>query len=264
MAAELITPVDEVTGLPYLIAPRLEPFPTDVPIIADPHHALHPNRDERLNPLDPAKKTLAKAALRSCRLQYVQRDLHNEGPASYHGYYVGPLNDMPESDSEIFSTCIAACTGVLTSKVIDLHAGEPIERPITREEFAFLRTPSSRDEFGYRYVTYRYEPMRDFFREYVKKQSLGHLSSSLIDQFLNSSDEEKKLKIGRFLLANAVAVATDHVREKYSFLRRQNLLHPAVSRTYRDPSPLVLYKLGNDAHRNAFITDELGPQLAVA
>lgn len=263
--AELVTPIDEVTGLPLLVAPRNLDYDVENPNQATPHHGWHPERDKRLNPLDFRQKTLAGLAVRSSRLQYVENDLHNEGPKSYHAYYDRP-EWFPQTETEAFGVCMPACMGAVTSRVIDLSTGEPIERPITPEEIQFFQTPSHSSEEGFdsRYVTYRYDPIRDFFRDYIKRQDLGHVPESLIDEFLNTRDYEAHLRTGRILLASAVEVATDPVRGRFHTLRHSELIMPGISCSYTEPGSLVYYKLGNDERRDAFITQDFATQLEKA
>jgi len=246
MAATLFTPMDEFTGLPLPIAPRCEYVPLHQPDIADIHHGVHPRSDARL-------KTLGGSAFRNCQIQILERDLHNEGPFAYHRFIYG-LEDIPTDDTDIFTRCVTAVAGYTPLEVIDLTTGELLRRPITRREYDYLRTPSEDDQFGYRYIGYRYEPIRDFFRQYVRQQRLDHIRPGRIDEFLNTQNGEDKLKIGRFLLRNAAAVAGDRARDKYTQMLRSNLLHPAMPTDVHD---LVYYKLGSKEGR-----DQLLPGLA--
>jgi hypothetical protein len=213
MAAMERAPVDELTGLPLLIAPRCQWLPLDKPEIADPNHGWFPENDPRL-------KTVAGIALRNSQLQILERDLHVE----HHQKMLGPM--IPDED-QILSRCVASCAGVIADNVID-YSKEGAIRPMTRSERDFFRTPSDQDRFSYRYIRYNYEPIRIFFRQLTFRQRLSHLREGLIDEFLFTKDPDRKTVLGRFLIANAVAVATDPVREQYSFFRRNNLLHPAM------------------------------------
>lgn len=233
MAAECMTPTDPQSGLVLPIAPRCEWLPLDNPDIADVHHNVHPRRH-------PGLMTLAGFALRNSQLQIVERTLHNEGPLRYHRWWAGP--EIPDDERVIFERCLFASAGVIPRRVIDLTSrSAPFVRDATRREMEFLHTPNEDDPFGYRYVRYRYEPIRDFMRDYAARQTLCHLNPNRIDEFLNTKDMNRKLKLGKFLLANAAAVASDSMRERWRLLRRRNMIHPAMP---ADPQTLVYYKLG--------------------
>jgi hypothetical protein len=211
VAAELVTPIDDYTGLPALIAPQLVWLPLNDPNIADVHHVWHPG--------SALKTELGNIALRNSLLQVTPRDRHNIGIDAYHRFYSGPT--LPKDEKDIFIRCVIACAGVIPEEVIDICGGTPLVRPITTKERWYFRTPSDNDKFGYRYVKYNYEPVREFFKEFIFKQNLTHLRPALFDEFLYTKDQRQKVKIGRLLIANAVAVASDIVREPYYCMRRE-------------------------------------------
>ncbi|MDB5186233.1 MAG: hypothetical protein JWL85_756 [Candidatus Saccharibacteria bacterium] len=243
MSAELITPVDELTGIPLPIAPKCDWLPLDRPEIADVHHSYHPKQH-------PLLKTVAGLALRNSRLQILERELHNAGPLRYHQYFEGP--ELARDDADVFSRCVLACAGYIPDEVIDLSSGEPVRRPIRTQEAEFLRMPTDNpeDPFSYRHILYRYGPIRDFFHDYAVRQNINHLSNRHIDEFLHTQDLEKKTKLGKFFLQSAVAVASETIREKYSMTRRMRLLHPGMP---DGPQRLVWYKLGTPDLRAALI-----------
>lgn len=232
MAAELTTPTDERTGLPYLIAPEQYWLPVNNGVVANRHHLWHPSNAEVF-------ETVEGTALRASMLQTVEADLHNYGVRSYHRFYTGP--ELPRTKDEIFGRCILACAGVLPGGVVDLRSGEPIERPMTRRERSYFRTESSEDEFGYRYIRYGYERIREFLADYVTEQRLDHVKPVRIEEFLLTKDLARKNKIGMLLLSSAIAVASEGVRDSYVALRRENKLHPRMP---KEPQTLVRYKLG--------------------
>jgi hypothetical protein len=233
MAAEFITPTDPQSGLVLPVAPRCEWLPLNNPEVADVHHNVHPRNH-------PGLKTLAGFALRNSQLQITERTLHNEGPLRYHRWWAGP--EIPDDERIIFQRCLWASAGVIPRRVIDLTSrSAPFERDATRKEMEFLHTPNEDDPFGYRYIRYRYEPIRDFMRHFAAKQNLWHLSPSRIDEFLHTKDMDQKLRLGKFLLANAAAVASDGMRERWHLLRRRKMIHPAMP---AEPQTLVYYKLG--------------------
>ena len=252
MAAELITPVDERTGLPYLIAPEQYALPLNNPGIANRHHLWHPSND-------PLFETVAGTALRVSMLQTVEADLHNFSPRAYHKVYKGP--ELPQTTQEIFKRCVLACAGVLPDGVIDLRSGEPVERPMAEKEREYFRIPSSSDEFGYRYIRYGYGQIRDFLADYVASQSLNHITPTRIEEFLETKDMDRKRKVGRLLLSGAIAVASDTLREPYFTLRRDDQLHPRMP---PEPQTLIRYKLGNTSERLEKVMPRLEENLLAA
>lgn len=251
MAAELATPVDEYSGLPYAIAPGCKSLPKNNPNKADRHHAFHPRRS-------PELQTVAGLALRNCRLQLVERDLHNEGPFRYHKFFYGQM-DLPTDESDIFARCIMGVSGYTPDRVIDLRTGEPFDRPITPREAKFLRK-RSQDKLGYKYITYNIDPIRKFFSEYVLKQNLSHLDDD-IDEFLTTPDMGQKVKVGNFILAEAAQVACDAIKPKFAESQRHGLLHPRIP---ADVGELVLVGLGTPEHREACLLPQLESQLLAA
>jgi hypothetical protein len=247
MAAELVTPTDEYTGLPLAIAPKCEPLLFNPADDADYHHGWHPSNA-------PLFKTVAGLALRNSWMQYIEKDLHNEGPFRYHRFFAGP--ELPTKESDIYGRIVLACAGYVPDQVIDLSTEDPFARRATATEVKFLRMRNDIDPFGYRYLRYGYDPIRVFFQDYALQQDLTHIRSSTIDEFLCTRDIEKKLKIGKFLLWNASAQATASIRDKYVDLARRELLHPEMP---KDPKPLARWKLGSEQR----IKEQLIPRLEI-
>lgn len=243
MAAELQTRVDKFSGIPLPIAPSLESIPVDRPDIADLHHGYHPR-------LDPKLLTTAGFALRNSALQVTERALHNEGPLSYHAFYKGP--EIPTDEAEIFRRVVLSTAGYIPEEVIDMNNGEPYVRSMSSSELEYFQTPSPENDFDYKYLKYRYGPIRDFLRDYVIGQPIGeeHIRLNKLDEFLHTTDKGKKLNLGHYLIAKASEVATDQVRDQYYDLKRSRRMHPNASIA---PSRLVTYKLGNSRQRSQLI-----------
>lgn len=106
--------------------------------------------------------------------------------------------------------------------------------------------------FNFHHMAYRYEPVRDFLRDYVLRQSLDHLRGNKIDQFLNTSDQEKKARLGTWLLALAAGKAAHDVQPVYRQLKQENRLHPNMP---TDARVLLWFKLGNPLQRASLISD---------
>lgn len=134
MAAELITPVDEVSGIPLPILPQ-ELLPSDNPAKANWHHPWHASSA-------PELQTLGGKALRHSRVQLVRTTDHNEGDRTrgkltYHDFYIGPK--LPSDEPTQFNACVLACAGYIPERAIDLRGDEPAEVIMTREQAGLLR-----------------------------------------------------------------------------------------------------------------------------
>jgi hypothetical protein len=266
MAAELITPVDEISGLPLPILPGEAILPINQPDIADWHHHFHPKEH-------PILKTTGGLALRNCRVQLVHRNFHNESPTRYHKFYDGP--ELPEEESEQFKLVVLACAGFLPEEAIDLRSGEPKVVHMDKKQDAQIRsvlrpaksvssvdpTDSTRSKiFQYRHVRYGYEPIRDFIAAYALEHDISHVNESLVDEFLYTRDQERKRFLGHFLLAQKVEVTAEEVRSRYDTARNAGLLHPLMPPT---PTTLLKHKLGTPHSREALFP-RLAAQLAFA
>lgn len=243
MAAELQTPVDRFSNIPLPLAPSLEALPEHRPDKADMHHGFHPK-------LDPRLLTTAGLALRNSVLQLTERTFHNEGPLSYHRFYQGP--QIPTDETEVFKRVVLATAGYVSEEVLDMNNGDPVRRPMTSDELEYFQTPSSDNIFDYKYLRYRYGPIRDFLRDYIVNQPLGeeHVSLSKLDEFLHTKDRQTKLNLGHFMISKASEVATEGVRSQYYDLKRSQRMHPAAS---IDPRRLVIFKLGSPDQRTELI-----------
>ncbi|HET7320290.1 MAG TPA: hypothetical protein VFI84_01740 [Candidatus Saccharimonadales bacterium] len=96
--------------------------------------------------------------------------------------------------------------------------------------------------FNFHHMTYRYEPVRDFLRDYVMRQSLSHIKGNRIDEFLHEQDNDKKARVGVWLLSLAVGKAAHDAQPLYRQLKQEERLHPSMPPDARD---LLWFKLGN-------------------
>lgn len=243
MAALLQTPVDPLSQLPLAIAPNPEWLPIRRSLDLTEHHAFHPKSH-------PVLHTLAGQALRNSRIQIVEAGLHNDGPQSYHAHFAGP--EIPTSEADIFVRCVATASGAVSEEVIDLSRGEPFTRPALQSELAILRGLDGSKRFRYERWRYAYEPMRDFFRDYVlgKRLDDSHISADRIDEFFHTTDQDAKRYLGNLLIAKAAGVASDEVRSRYLEWRLAGRLFPGFKSS---PFWMIKYKLGNDSQRTELI-----------
>lgn len=303
MAAELITPMDEMSGIPLPILPQ-EYLPMGKPDIANWHHPWHAESA-------PELQGLGGKALRHSRVQLVRATDHNmgdkrRGKLTYHDFFVGP--PLPTTDDERFRLCVISAAGYVPDEAIDLRGDEPkitfmdeaqiellrmqaqprrvqtadvrrLERRAARDFRSLRRSGGSKrvqemtDElqqkydrqasFGLHHVIYQYQPMRDFFRKHVAEQGLENIPETTVEEFLRTPQQVKKEQLGSFILKTAVEQTTDPVRSQYQNLRLAGKLHPSMPDDARD---LVLYKLGNWESRQKLAERwgvELGRRLGI-
>lgn len=253
MAAERITPVDELTGLPLSIVPTRKKVPSRNPNVADWHHHFHPKEDPRL-------KTVGGLALRNSRLQLVFRTFHNEGPHRYHRFFDGP--PIPQDEATQFGMCVLACAGYIPENGIDLRGDVPVVKRLTEEQRSILATPNidKNQEFDYHHFRYGYEPIRSFFIKYTLDQDLTSVvPESSIDEFLYTRDTERRKEKGSTILELAASAATEGmVDANYALLRDMHLLHEAMP---PEPHKLVYYKLGRMARQETDVFPRLKTRL---
>lgn len=101
--------------------------------------------------------------------------------------------------------------------------------------------------YAFRHMVYRYEPIKEFFKEYALEQDLSHIKESTIEEFLTTSNPATKRFLGHLLLAKTLDVATDGVRKSFTEVRQEGRMHPS---TPPDPARLVRDKLGKTTDRD--------------
>lgn len=237
----LVTPSDELTGLPYPIIIHDENLPTHRYDQADSHHAFHPWYKLR-------SRGAGATALRNCRIELVDTRHHNQGKGSYHAFYDGPI--IPTDPIEQFKTGVYACAGYIPDYGIDMSSGEPEIVEITSRQRAILRTPSDEDEFGYRYLTYRYDPLRKFFAEIALQQDFSVMDDLKLEEFLQTKDESRKQHLSRWLIAQATERAAESIEADFREAHAEGRLHPAMQ---ANPSVLVFFKIGNRETQQALL-----------
>ncbi|HSH18252.1 MAG TPA: hypothetical protein VK978_02620 [Candidatus Saccharimonadales bacterium] len=280
MAAELITPTDELSGLPLPLLPSDEVLPTNNGEVANWHHHFHP----KTHPIITG--TLGGRALRSARIQLVDTNQHNYSENAYHRFFAGP--PIPESRDAQFGLCVLSCAGYVPEKAIEVADGEPHIRRMTDTQIDRLRmkpevTPpepwqvekyrkqrmpqaSYREtervlarkwqlqaDLSYRNLRYGYDPMKAFFTEVVLDQDLFHLPEPIIEEFV----ERGSTRPGMTLLAQAAVQAVEttvhnghKVSELYRITREAGQLHDGMP---PNAASMVKYKLGELTARMALL-----------
>lgn len=272
MAARLIAPKDEFSGMPLPLMPRDEELPLDNGDIANWHHLNHPKTDPVL------ANTLGGKALRSSQVQLVAVKQHNYSEEAYHFYY--ERSQIASETGQQIGLLLLTGAGYVPDKAIVTTGGEPKVLPMTEgrirrlriqpevevpdnkqvERFWSKRMPDApraeakrilsekwqqQAEYSYRNMRYGYDPMKAFFSDVVTGQDMSHLPGMLVDEFMANGNVVK----GMSILAQA-AVATVEtnicqgvpVDKLYKQARADGKLHPCMP---PHPASLLKYKLGD-------------------
>ena len=299
MAAELISPVDELTGMPLLIAPPDKIIERHNPKIANRHHIFYESTA-------PELQSTGGIALRNSRVQLVPVEWHNIGTNNIHTFYKRAELPAADDDKTQFRLCALACAMYLPEKVIDLKSGEPVIRYMTEKEKNYLQiaprpkqvhaydidkyvesqlgdeifnisadamrnirdqarlrlTVRNRNQALYSYsnLSYAYEPIRKFFTEYALRQSVDHVSASIIDEFLNTPRVDRRRFLGHWLVAQQTEVASEGLIDHYRYAYKARQLHPLMP---SQPHDLVKHKLGDAIYRETVVFPELVKNLSL-
>jgi len=125
---------------------------------------------------------------------------------------------------------------------------EPIELPTNREVQQILTERNERHALlSYNNFRYAYVPIREFFTDYALRKQ-PNIKEIVIDEFLHTTNVEKKKYLGHLLLAKKSETAADAVERMYKVARKAGSLHPLMP---SHPASLVKYKLGNVETREA-------------
>lgn len=195
MAAEMVTPVDELTGLPLPLAPPDCLLPLNRSDEANWHHHAHPRRS-------PLLQGIAGLAVRNARLQLADLRDHT----AYHGVYSGP--PLPVTPEEQFCYTVMATAGYVPGHAIDFHGRKPQIVPIDHNSRNRLW------ESGELKVA-SVESVRKFLKAYILELDTSHLYTHVIDEFLHTSDRERKEYLGYLLLAKVIERASEPLRQPY-------------------------------------------------
>lgn len=106
--------------------------------------------------------------------------------------------------------------------------------------------------FGLAHIVYQYDPLRAFLQQEVLSQDLSHIREVKVEEFLLTKDPERKLRLGRWLLGEAVRKSTAPIQEPYKNLHAAGKLHPRMP---KNVSWLVLWKLGAGPQRSELVAN---------
>jgi hypothetical protein len=221
----LATPIDEITGLPLPILIIDTEETSANTSFSDYHHHYHPERD--LVSADDAM-----VALRRSRGQYLPRWLHEH----YHKYFAGP--EFPETRQEIFAVVVLACAGITPRKAIDFSGFEGPKIVEVRDDRHYSRVVESvkheGEKHGQTNSIYRSQ-IGMFFANYAIEQSIKDVvRDTLIDEFLNTTDMDRRKVLGNLMLSKAIGLSVEPVIpihaeiKKHSIARRRTDLNKIV------------------------------------
>lgn len=190
MAAEAYTPIDEI-GMPLPLAPtNLEIHDASQPK-PDWHHHFHPRRSVTLT------EDWGGDAVRNARVQKYDYAIHH---FDYHGYFEGP--PLPETPAQKFGIAVLALAGYVPGEAILFKRDGPHIVGLSDSQrnrllkSGELRCPSP-------------EIVRRFMLDYTLKQNLVEVNEKLVDEFLNTSDLDRRYNLGGSLLNLAIDKAVE-------------------------------------------------------
>ena len=214
VAEKLITPTDELSGLPLPIFPnpQLTPVLSRSVInrdrVADLHHTFHPR-------LSLVNMGLSAEALRACRVQWVlYDDHHNE--VGYHKGFVG--SERPKTDFDMFKTIVFASAGYVPDRALafDEEANHTVVS-LNRAQHAQLLQP------GIMRVD-NYTKVKDYLLDYAARKGITDRGSSTVDEFLFSKDKARCALLGNELIRLASEVATSDLDRDYREAKKARAL----------------------------------------
>ena len=239
MAAELVTPVDYLTGIPLPLIQTVEVATERFP--ADLHHPFHPRRDPALT------ESIAGQALRNCRVQLVPYELHHH---QYHETYEGP--ELPKTDSEKFRIVVLAAAGYIPEEAITFARRHTPRRVLLSAEQRLALGCNRQLRVGMK------GKVQEFLLAYTLSQDLSNVNESTIDEFLNTADAARRQELGNTFLGLATYQATQPIKEMYHEAYKRELIPPENTRR---ASRFVLASLGLKRNRDK-LHERLRLQLA--
>lgn len=210
----LMTPVDELTGLPLPIVITAAPHKNANTRFSDYHHHFHPERD--LIHADDAS-----LALRRSRGQYLPRWLHEH----YHHYFAGP--EIPNSRKETFAAVVLACAGVVPKRAIDFSGNGPKTVEIADQQTYQRVVDSIKHEGEKTSVSssiFRAQ-IGIFFANYAIEQSFEEVvSQRVINEFLETSDVSRRKVLGNLMLRDAIHLSIEPIVPIHKLTRKEGTL----------------------------------------
>ncbi len=240
----LATPLDEFTGLPLPVVIS-EPKNKSSNAKIDFHHHFHPERD--LIHADDAM-----LALRRSRGQNLPRWIHEH----HHKYFAGP--EFPESRKDTFASVVLACAGVVPRKAIDYSGKYETPRIVEvwdNSQYQKIVSSIKHEAQDKNKISRRIAraEIGKFFANYAIEQSFEDvISSTEIDEFLNTTNPIKRKELGNRMLGAAIRMSVEPVipihraLKKESIARKRKVELPAIVKDYFIPSKRPDYFIAID------------------
>ena len=207
-----ITPSDEETGVTYPIVTtrRLPPINkssnSDGVIVADWNHAYHPR--ERL-----IRGTALENALRNARIEWVHRDDHN----SYHKEFFGPaIGD----EQQMIRQVIFAAAGFVPSKGLHYDGRKEAEVVNLNRRQRLSLWNSNRIRIV------NEVSLREGLMEVALRNDFSGINESTIDEFLHTTDPQRRFTLGSNLLSMALIDLTTPLKPLYKEMHEKQQLRP--------------------------------------
>ncbi|MEI6237445.1 MAG: hypothetical protein WCP03_02485 [Candidatus Saccharibacteria bacterium] len=216
MTEKRFTPVDELTGLPLPILPTNElPNGVELPVYLNPHHHFHPKKAKLIrNPEEGG-------FLRNSRIQILPRWIHNQ----YHDIYRGPKIDKDEQKRLLLG--IFAVVGYLPKYAIDAPESAKrdedviveIEDDLYRQmiDKTLLKSEATKSKE-------RRDRVCAYMMRVVLDQDVNIIDQLVIEQFLDTKNDNTRLEIGRLIINNLIEQSTEPIEPIYKQVYRKNMV----------------------------------------
>lgn len=227
-----LAPVDEF-GMPYLLHPY-DPPSRYYETRRDDDHSFYQQNNDSL-------KGQAGQALLISRVQTVPRWLHNN---KHYAFYDG-IEQFPQNDSEKFALTVLACAGYVSRTALDVrNRHNPKLVTMSRNTYDFVRGKrqlhfeTKKDSvLGYRTQSRATKKIGQFFGDYIRTHGLeGVIDEKIVDEFISTSNEIKRKKLGNKILGHAMNAAVEPVAPIYKDAMKEGALRP----TKKHPVHVVL------------------------
>jgi len=228
------TPVDRLTGLPHAILP----FDTESGLENGHHHQfpsthLVPLIVQRmlyeciLEPEDLTLQELGGLVVRMSRVQVLPVEVH----VLTHQKLLGP--QLPDTLDQKFEAFVRAYLGAVSRWAVDVRkpADDGDGMLVYMSDDVFERVASRKrlntERAGIDYLaSYRRRFFGNFLLRYAMEQDMGHISPTVIDQFLDTQDEYRRKELGNFILTEALETKIAPIVPIHQHLLQQGLVQP--------------------------------------
>ncbi len=220
------TPVDEITGLPLLIAPGDEvPYLLAHPTInanrrtdgsrgyIDRNHVYHPST---------CLTSAANKALQGARIQYVMRYDHD----AYHAAYDGP--PLPQTLAQHYYQMVFSAANYIPQRALDFSGDSPREISLTETQIMRLQTSGE---------VRMADPGKvgKYLESFVLADpEFDHIPGRLIDEFLTigtetTADLRRKRHLAHQLLSYVIDPTTEPMYQAYKKALESNAWKPSLN-----------------------------------